>query len=385
MTLTGLVRKNLLRRKLRLVLLLFSIFIAFVLFGVLISFDQMLKVDTSGGDRRLVVLNKISYTEPLPVSYVAEVRRLNGVDAVSYASWLLSFYQRRTNPVVVYAVEPSSFLDLQSDDIAVAPARRDAFVKDRVGLLVSDNTAKKLGLRVGQNIALSSLAVFKTDGSQSWTFHIDGIYHAKSSRDDGLALYMHAEYLNEARLTGKDTVDMIWVRSSPGRNLDAVASQIDNLFANSPVETKTSSASEFAKAFIAQLGNVTLVITLVTSAAFITILLIVANTMSMAFRERTRELAVLKSLGFSSARLFRLMVGEALFVSLLGGIPGLLVAHAAVTGLRLSGSTIFQKIDMPGSVFVLGLIAMVLLAGLGSLLPALRAASVRPSVALGKV
>lgn len=384
MTFLGFIARNLMRRKLRTVLMLFAIFIAFLLFGVLMTFNAVLNNDDHAGDRRLIVLNKLSLTEPMPRAYVDRVRRVDGVAALSYGSWAVGTYRGPTNPVFLYAIDPDTYFGVMKDDFAVDPAALRKFAADRTGALVGADTAKKFGLRPGDELPIKITSVLRRDAAQAWTLHVDGIFRTPQHPGAAIAVDVHYDYLNAERLMRRNTVDMIWVQPEPQVAPDVLARRIDKVFANSPAETHTASLDEFAKAFIAQLGNIGLVIMLVVGAAFVTIVLIVANTMMMSFRERRREVAVLKAMGYSGASVAKLIFGEALMLSAIGGGLGLIAAYLASAALRASGDAFFRLMVFRPSILLFGLAAMALMALAGGIVPALAAGSLRPSATLAR-
>ena len=142
------------------------------------------------------------------------------------------------------------------------------------------------------------------------------------------------DYFNETRSFGKDLISWLTLRTTSVAVNERVTNAIDGMFANSPYETTTDSEKAFSKAFAAQLGNIALIVELVVGAAFVTILMIVGNTMVMTVRERTREIGVMKTLGFSGGRILRMVLGESILLALLGGLPGLGVAFLLITKVR---------------------------------------------------
>ena len=171
-----LIRKNLFRRKLRAILMIVSILIAFAIYGVLASFERAFN---AGQDRatldRLVVLNKINQTQPLPISYVNRVRAVDGVAEVSHFNWFGGYYQDPKNVLIVMAVEPASYMKLYGNDIDIAPEAQQAFKRERTGAIVGATMAKKWGWKLGDHVPISSNIFSQKNGSRSWDFDIVGI------------------------------------------------------------------------------------------------------------------------------------------------------------------------------------------------------------------
>ncbi|MBV9428856.1 MAG: ABC transporter permease, partial [Bradyrhizobiaceae bacterium] len=319
-----LVRKNLFRKKLRAVLMIVSILTAFAIFGVLASFGQAFNAGQDVADAdRLVVVNKINFTQPLPIAYFNRVRAISGVRQVTHFNWFGGYYQDPKNFLIVMAVEPTTYLELYGNDVDVSADAQQAFKRGRTAALVGEAMAKKWGLKVGDHVPISSNIFSQKNGSHTWDFDIVGVFTGKKPQIDTNFMVFQYDYFDETRSFGKDFIGWMALRTaSPSLN-DGVIKTIDQLFANSSYETATDTEKAFNKAFVAQFGNIALIVVLVVGAAFVTILMIVGNTMALSVRERTREIGVLKTLGFSGGRILRLVLGESILLALIGGLPGL--------------------------------------------------------------
>ncbi len=380
-----LIRKNLFRKKLRAGLMIVSILVAFAIFGVLASFERAFNAgeDVAAADR-LVVVNKINFTQPLPVAYANRVRAIDGVQLVTHANWFGGYFQDPKNFLIVFAVDPASYMELYADDFDFPPDARKAFLADRTGVMVGETLARKWGWKIGDHVPIASNIFTQKNGARTWDFTVDGIFTSRKLHVDTNLMLFQYDYFDETRSFTKDLIGWIVLRTtSPSLN-DQVAKAIDKTFANSPYETATDTEKAFNKAFAAQLGNIALIVELVVGAAFATILMIVGNTMVMAVRERTREIGVLKTLGFTGLHVLRLVLGESVLLALLGGIPGLVAAGLVTWSLRDSLSNFVPGLTMtPGIV----LAAFALMIGLGiatGLVPALNAFRLRIAAALGR-
>ena len=380
-----LVRKNLFRRKLRAALMIVSILVAFLIFGVLAGFHRAF---TAGEDRaaadRLVVVNKINFTQPLPIAYVNRIRAVDGVKQLTHANWFGGYYQDPKNFLITIAVEPQTYLDVYADDIDVPADAQQAFIRDRTGTLVGEAMARKWGWKVGDRIPISSNIFSQKNGSRTWDMTILGILAAKKPEFDTNFMVFQYAYFDETRSFGKDTVGWIVLQTtSPAAN-DRVAKAIDQQFANSSAETSTDTEKAFNKAFAAQLGNIALIVTLVIGAAFVTILMIVGNTMALTIRERTREIGVLKTLGFSGPRILALVLGESVLLALLGGIPGIALAALAAMALRNSMANFLPGFSVTPTVALIGVALMIGLGIVTGIIPALNAMRLKIATALGR-
>jgi putative ABC transport system permease protein len=380
-----LIRKNLFRRKLRAVLMIVSILIAFTIFGVLTGFYQAF---TAGEDRaaadRLVVVNKINFTQPLPISYYNRVRAVEGVRQVTHANWFGGYYQDPKNFMVVMAINPETYFDVYSRDLDVTPEARQAFARDRTAALVGETMMRKWGWKAGDRIPVASQIFTQKNGSRTWDFTIVGTIAAKTDRIDTNFMLFQYAYFDETRSFGKDTLGwMVLQTTSPAEN-DRVAKTIDAMFENSTAETSTDTEKAFSKAFAAQFGNIALIVSLVVGAAFVTILMIVGNTMALTIRERTREIGVMKTLGFSGGRILRLVLGESVLLALLGGIPGLILAALFAMALRKALAGAVPPFSVSPAIALVGIVLMIALGIVTGIVPAMNAMRLRIAAALGR-
>lgn len=381
-----LVRRNLFRRKLRAFLMVVSIFVAFLIFGVLASFERAFNsAEAAAADNRLVVVNRINFTQPLPLAYLDRVRGVEGVRVASHWNWFGGYFQEPRNFIVTFAVEPESYLEIFREDYAFDPAEREAFLRDRGSLAVGEAVARKYGWQVGDRVPLSStIFTNRTTGTRTWDFTIAAIFRPARDRVDTNQIVFHYDYFNETRSFGKDFIGSVLVETTGPEVNDRVVAAVDGMFANSPFETSTTTEGAFNKQFAAQLGNIALIVTLVVAAAFLTILMIVGNTMVMAIRERTREIGVLKTLGFPSGRIFRMVLGESVLLALLGGIPGLIAAAAACAVLAPAAGAFAPGLRLVPQTAFLGVGLMLLLGLVTGVVPALNALRMSIVTALGR-
>ena len=380
-----LILKNLFRKKLRAILMIVSILVAFAIFGVLSGFERAFN---AGQDRaqvdRLVVVNKINFTQPLPVSYYNRVSAVDGVRQATHFNLFGGYYQDPKNFLIVMAVEPDSYMKLYDSDFIYAPEARQAFIRERTGALVGERMMAKWGWKVGDHIPISSNIFSQKSGTHTWDFTIVGTFAGRTPRNDSNFMALQYAYFDETRSFGKDLIGWMALRTASPAVNDKVTKTIDDMFANSPYETATDTEKAFNKAFAAQLGNIALIVGLVVGAAFVTILMIVGNTMAMTVRERTREIGVLKTLGFSGPRILRMVLGESVLLALIGGIPGLAIAGLVIYGVRDSLMQFVPLMSLGPDIVAAAVALMLTLGILTGLLPALGAMRLKIATALGR-
>lgn len=323
-----LVWSNLLRRKVRTTLTIGSFAVALFLFGLLATIQTAFNqgVEVAGVDR-LVTRNKISLIMPLPYAYEERMLQLQGVKAVTYASWFGGYYQDPKNFFPQFAVQKETWRTIYPE-YKVAPDQWATFLADKEGCIVGRQTAAKFGFKVGDRVPIVA-SIF----GGVWEFNVCGIYDGTRTEDDTTQFWFRADYLEERRTWGKGLVGWYVVRVDDPDHAVTVAEAIDDRFANSSWETKTETERAFAAGFVKQVGNIQLLILVIGGVVFFTLLLVTGNTLAMSVRERTGELAVLKTIGFTDASVLWLVLAEALAYSLQGGLLGL----AAVKLFTLRG------------------------------------------------
>jgi putative ABC transport system permease protein len=334
----ALIWKNLWRKPVRTILLTVSIFIAFLIFSLMLSFNHAIS-NFNTLPTRMVTLSKINFTESLPIAHYDRVARTEGVAVATHMNWFGGYYQEMPRGFLpVFAVDPETYFQVYSEDLQIPPAQRDAFFSERTAMLVAEPVAERFGWRVGQRIPLkSNIFTNATTGNSTWEFTLVGTIPTPPGSSQTGSVLIHYDYFNETITFGRDRIGWIPFLTTSATLNDQVSDAIDQRFANSMDETSTQDEATFNKAFAAQLGNIGLVVTLVVGAAFIAILLIVGTTMALAVRERTREVGVMKTLGFSSARVLRMVLGESLLLALLGASLGMLAAWGLLSALASAG------------------------------------------------
>ena len=319
----GLVWKNVWRKKIRTSLTILSVLVAFLLFTLLSAIAYAFRAGSDLADaERLVVIDKVSLINPLPISYKNRIASMKGVAAITSASWFGGYYQDPKNQFPQFATNPYDYFGMYPE-LQIPPEQLEAFAKNRTGAVVGKEIAERFDFKVGDRIPLISTIWPNAEGGQNWEFDIEGVFTSTDPRGSSAYMLMNYDYFDETRQFGKGTVGWYVLRVDRGADPVAVANMIDSQFANSPSETETSTEAAFAQSFTKQFGNIQLIVTLILGAVFFTLLLVAGNTMSQSVRERISELAVLKTLGFTDRSVLGVVLAESICIMLIGGLIGL--------------------------------------------------------------
>lgn len=376
----GLILANLMRRKTRFFLTVGSFAVALFLFGLLMvirgSFSQ--GVDVAGADR-LVVINRVAIIQPLPLSYYDQIARIPGVTVVTWANWFGGIYQDERNFFPQFAIDVAHQRQVYPEFVIEDAQWRD-FVNDREGAFAGAQLVKRFGWKIGDRIPLRS-SIFQG----KWEFNLRGIYHGRRPQDDETQFWFQWDRLQEQLPQGwKGNVGWYVVRISDPKDAVRIARTIDDQFANSPNETKTETESAFAAGWVKQMGNIQFLILSIGMVVFFTLLLVTGNTMAIAVRERTPELALLKAIGYPDLFVLSLILSESLIIAILGGGLGLLLAKL----FTLSGDPTHGLLPffyLPGMAILMG-IGLAVAVGLASgILPAAGAMRLRVVDALRRI
>lgn len=379
-----LMRKNLFRKPVRTSLLIVSILVAFLIFAILFSFNHAIN-NFNSLPNRLITLSKINFTESLPMAHYDKIARTEGVAVATHLNWFGGYYQDPVKGFMpVFAVEPETYYEVYKDDLPLTEEAKTAFFTERTAMLAAEPVAEKWGWKVGDTIPLNSNIFSQLDGGRVWDFRLVGLIPTPPGSSQTGSILINYDYFNETISFGRDRIGWIaFLTQSPAIN-DSVINAVDSRFANSADETSTQDEAAFNKSFAAQLGDIGLVTTLVVGAAFTAILLIVGTTMALAVRERTKEMGVMKTLGFSSPRILRMVLGESLLLSLLGAGLGVGLAAAMLGAMAAAGGGSGPPIYFaPEVILPCALIALALGLVTGAL-PALEAYRIRIVDALGR-
>ncbi len=372
MTLTRFVTKNAFRNKRRSILTVLSIAFSLLLLTLMMTIWRGFYLDqgSTESEQRLVVRHRVSLTFNLPGFYRDKIRSIPGVVAVVPVSWFGGTYkdQKPENFFARFGTDPEEFFKVYRD-IEMPEDQIKAWQRDRQGVIVDDFLAKKYGWKLGDRIFLQG-DIYPVD----LELNIRGIFH---SNPDNKSVYFNAKYVEESVDFFKGRAGTFTVLADNPSDVSKIAAAIEDTFRNSPQPTKAESEKAFGLEFVAMMGNVKAFILSICSAVVFATLLVSANTMAMSIRERTREVAVLKTLGFTRSSVLGLFVSEAVALSLVGGLIGAGLGWVLVFLLTHSPQFVsFFPMKVTGGIGLLALLASGIVGLLSAALPSYHASQV---------
>jgi putative ABC transport system permease protein len=376
-----LVWSNLKRKKMRSILTLLSIVVAFMLFGYLGAIRQGFSqgIDVAGVDR-LIVRHKVSIIQLLPEAYEARIEQVDGVVDAVHQTWFGGIYQKPSNFFAQMPVKPREYLDMYPEFL-LSDEERQAWFETRSGAIAGRGIADRFDWKVGDRIPINATIWARKGGERTWEFDLVGIYDGAEKGTDTTQFLFRYDFFDESRQFGQGQVGWYSVRiSDPDRAAETVA-LIDAEFANSPYETKAEPEGAFLQGFANQIGDIGFIMMSIVAAVFFTILLVAGNTMAYAVRERTNEIAVLKAIGFTDRAVLGLVLGESLALTGLGGAIGLALAWLLVSAGDPTGGSL-PSFYIPVKDLLTGVVLIGLMALIAGILPALQAQRLRIADAL---
>ena len=370
---------NLFRKKVRLFLTIGSFAVALFLFAFLgVVRDAFSRNDLASADR-LVIINRTSIINPIPLSYRDKILRIPGVKAVTHNNWFGGTYIDEKNFFPQFVIDPENQRKVVPE-LIVPDDQWNAFLKDREGAIVGARTMERFHWKIGDRIPI------KTPVWGSWEFNIDGVYHGKRPGDDETQFWFHWDYFEErVPQTSKGQIGWYVVKVDNPDDAPRIAKAIDAEFANSPNETKTETESTFAAGWVKQFGNIKFLIVTIGAVVFFTLLLVTGNTMAISVRERTGELAVLKAIGFSDRKVLAFVLGESLVIAVVGGLLGLGLALVAVPLLSRALTGLVPVLFLSPTILLFGFVAALFVGFISGFLPGLGAMRMRVVNALRRV
>jgi putative ABC transport system permease protein len=370
-----LIARNAFRRKLRTALTVVGLLVAVLAYGLLQTvIDAWYAGAQAASSTRLVTRNAISLVFPLPLSYEARIRSVEGVASVARANWFGGVYQEPKKFFAQFAISPN-YLDLYPEFV-LPEAQRQAWLRDRKGCLVGRQLADVYGFKVGDVLPLRG-----TIFPGTWEFVVRGIFEGSDETKITRQMMFHWDYLNEmvrkSSKTRADQVGIYIVGVKTPESAPVVARSIDATFRNSLAETLTETEQAFQLAFVAMSNEIIAAIRLVSYVVIVIIMAVMANTMAMSARERVSEYATLKTLGFRPAFIALLIVGESAAICALGGGLAILAMPYAAAAFKTLAGTYFPVFEVSNLTLALQALCAAVVALAAAIVPALRAARVR--------
>ncbi len=368
MTLARFVTKSAFRNKRRSLLTVSSIAFSLLLLSIMLTVWRSFYIEKGAPDSalRIMTRHKVSLANFLPIYYRDKIRHIPGVVHVVPMTWFGGKYKddKPENYFAQFATDPEEYFDVAADKV-MPPDQLEAWKRDRAGCVVDTVLANKHGWKIGDHIHLKG-TIFPADLDLT----LRGIYTIDPPSSN---LYFHAKYLEESVNWFKDSAGFYFTRVDRPEDMSTAARDIDDMFHSTPTPTKSESEQAFRLDFIATLGNVKAFILSICGAVVFTTLLVCANTMAMSIRERTREVAVLRTLGFTRERILELLLGESMTISLIGGAVGALLATAIIKFIARPGIGLPVTMHMTWATAATVLGVSILVGLVSGLIPSYRA------------
>ncbi len=375
-----LVWRNLFRKKTRTFFTLMTIIVSFVLFAFLMAvrgaFSMGVEVASA---ERLMLMHKVSLLQLLPISYESQIRSTPGVELATHSTWFGGTYQEKTAPFAIMAVDPEPFMKV-FPEFKVSPDEVKNWLADRQGVIIGRDTATRMNLKVGDRLPING-TIWRPKQGDTWFFNISGIYDGEPTVDK-TTMYFRYDYLDENRRGAFGQVGWYAIKIADPNRSTEIARAIDLQFENSSAETKTSPEKAWMQGFANQIGDIGFMMALILTAVLFIMLIVTANTMAQSVRERTMELAVLKTLGFSNGLVLTMVLFESIVMAIVGGALGLGLGWLAVTTVGGFATAFLPVFAIGARDLILGAVLCLTLGTLSGLMPATSAMRLRITDAL---
>lgn len=380
-----LIARNLLAHPVRTLLTAASLVIAVFLICTLRSLVVGLTAGVEGAaSNRLVVQSAVSLFVDLPLAYQGKIAQVPGVRQTCKFQWFGGYYQDPSNFFAQFGVDADRFYE-SYPEVEVLEGDPAAFLATRAGCLIGRDLTRRYGWKVGDRVPIKPTIFQRADGG-AWEFEVVGIYRSRTSNVDDATLFFQHDYLREAleqeAASGPPGVGVYMVTLAPGADLVAVSREIDVLFENGPQRVQTTTEAEFQRQFVSMLGGVPTLLGSIGGGVLFAILLAVLNTMLMAGRERTRDLGIIKALGFGDGVAFALLMLESLLLCGVGGAIGVGLSLLSAPAFRDGLSQMVPGYAVTDETAALGLGLSLLLGVIAGAAPAWRAGRLRVIQAL---
>ncbi len=372
----GLIWAMLWRSRARTILTLLSLVTAFLLLGLLQATNSLFSGEQINLSAPILITQaRVSFTSPLPMNLIPRVEAIPGVASVSHSQFFGGIYQDNPqNFFPQFAVNPERWIRTFPECV-LPPDQEKAWRTTRTGAIIGPQLAQRFGWKVGDKVPLKSQIWPQKDGSRAWEFDVVGMFGSKIA--DSCArignMYINYTYFDEARQFGNGGAGIIVVRIANPDDAQQVGNAIDAMTENSQDETKTQTEKDFSLNFVRQLGNLKFIFYSIMIAVFFSILMLTGNTMLQAVQDRIPELAVMKTIGFTDGQVLGLVLSEALFLVVLGGVSGMLLSMGTMSALAKIPGIAFPPINANLQVWLFAGATMVVLSVAVGAWPAWRA------------
>jgi len=370
MTLTHFVAKSAFRNKRRSLLTVASIAFSLLLLCIMLCVWRSFYIDKGAPDSalRIMTRHKVSLANFIPIYYREKIRTVPGVVHVVPMTWFGGKYKddKPENFFAQFATDPDEYFDVAADKV-MPPDQLAAWKHDRAGCVVDAELARKHNWKIGDHIILQG-SIFPT----TLDLNLRGIYTIDPPTS---ALYFHTKYLEESVSWFKDSAGFYFTRVDTAENMPRAAHAIDDMFHGTPVPTKSESEQAFKLDFINTLGSVKVFILSICGAVVFTTLLVCANTMAMSIRERTREVAVLRTLGFTRENILKLLLSESIAISLMGGLVGVMLGTLVVKAMSRPGIGLPVSMHMTAATALVVMLVAAVVGLISGLIPSYRASN----------
>jgi putative ABC transport system permease protein len=370
MTLTRFVTKSAFRNKRRSLLTVASIAVSLLLLSIMLTIWRSFYIDKGAPDSalRIMTRHKVSLANFLPIYYRDKIRAVPGVVHVVPMTWFGGKYKddKPENFFAQFATDADEYFDVSADKV-MPPDQLQAWKKDRAGCVVDSVLAQKHGWKVGDHIHLQG-TIFPTNLDLT----LRGIYTIDPPASN---LLFHAKYLEESVSWFKDSAGFYFTRVDTPDDMPRAAHAIDEMFHSTPTPTKSESEQAFKLDFIATLGNVKAFILSICGAVVFTTLLVCANTMAMSIRERTREVAVLRTIGFTRPSILKLLLSESIAISLIGGVGGIVLGTGVIKMMSRPGIAMPVSMHMTAATALVVMLVAAVVGVVSGLVPSYRASN----------
>lgn len=373
MKILKLIFKNTLRHKLRTTLTILGIAIAVIAFGILrtVVTAWHVGVDASAANR-LITRQAVSFIFPLPATYKEKIASVAGIEQVTFSTWFQGVYIDKNQFFTRMAVDHETFFSVYPEFL-LTKEELENFKNERTATIIGADLAKTYNLSIGDVMTLEGDIYPGT-----WNFTVRGIYQPRDKATDGTMMAFRWDYVNERMQQEwpERANDVGWyiVKIKDPNQAAEISTQIDALFLNSRAETKTETERAFAQGFLSSTSAIIDAMNLISFVIIGIIMLVLGNTMIMAARERTREYAVLKTLGFSAKHIVGLILGESLLISAIGSAIGLFFIYPLIEGIgQVIPKGFFPVFHVESITIVLAVSAAMMIGLIASIFPIQRA------------